>query len=232
MPGHATWGDLTNLEAASKIRTSSGGAADEGWATMSEHSYLSQLQMIWPQGRLATPPTPHLAAGYALRTYRPGDEVRFVAVLRLAGWPEWGDDLLRAWVPRILPDGWFMAVHKASGEIAATALAVHSHAPDHPFGGELGWVGADPSHTGHGLGKALAAAVTARLLRGGYRRIHLYTEDFRLPALRSYLSLGYVPFLYAPDMATRWQAVCEGVGWPFTPGTWRVENDAYLAMPP
>lgn len=199
---------------------------------MSEPRFPTQLQMIWPRVRLATPPAPRVAPGYTLRTYRVGDEARFVDLLRLAGWSNWGDDLLRAWVPRILPDGWFMMVHEASGEIAATAMAVHSHAPEHPFGGELGWVAADPLHLGRGLGKDVAAAVTARLLRGGYRRIHLYTEDFRLPALRSYLSLGYVPFLCAADMAGRWQAVCEGVNWPFMPDTWRADSEAYLGMPP
>jgi mycothiol synthase len=38
----------------------------------------------------------------------------------------------------------------------------------------------------------------------GYRHIHLDTEDWRLPALKIYLRLGYKPLLYAPDMATCW----------------------------
>jgi mycothiol synthase len=64
---------------------------------------------------------------------------------------------------------------------------------------------------------AVCAAVTARLIAAGYRDIHLYTEHWRLAALKTYLKLGYVPFLYAERMAPRWAAVCEQLGWPFTP---------------
>jgi hypothetical protein len=36
-----------------------------------------QLQMMWPQQRLAAPPAVGLPPGYGLRTYRRGDEPRF-----------------------------------------------------------------------------------------------------------------------------------------------------------
>jgi mycothiol synthase len=70
------------------------------------------------------------------------------------------------------------------------------------------------------LGTAVCAAATARLLSAGYGRIYLQTDDWRLPALLTYLRLGYVPFLYAADMPSRWQSVCEALGWPYTPEAW------------
>ena len=42
-----------------------------------------QLQMVWPEHLLNTPPVVRLADGYSLRTYRPGDEPRF---FRLMAW--------------------------------------------------------------------------------------------------------------------------------------------------
>lgn len=30
----------------------------------------------------------------------------------------------------------------------------------------------------------------------GYHYIHLYTEDWRFAALKTYLKLGYIPYLY------------------------------------
>lgn len=181
----------------------------------------SQIQMVWPDYLLDAPPPVRLPPGYALRAYQPGDEPRFYAVMALAGWPGWDGDTLKPWLSRILPDGWFMAVHEASGMIVATAMALHSHSDEHPFGGELGWVASDPDHRGQGLGMAVSAAVTARLIGAGYRNIHLYTEDWRLPALKTYLKLGYIPYLAAPDMNARWRAICAQLGWPFTPDVWR-----------
>lgn len=75
---------------------------------------LPQLHMTWPQARLATPPQPILPAGYTLRTYRPGDEVRFSAVMALSGWPGWDDEKLTLWKARILPKSWFMAINQAT----------------------------------------------------------------------------------------------------------------------
>ncbi len=181
-----------------------------------------QLQMAWPTHLLNKPPAPRLPAGYALRTYRPGDEPRFYQVMALAGWPGWDDAKLRPWLARIPPESWFMAVHEASDEIVATAMGLHDHSDEHPFGGELGWVAGDPAHAGQGLGMAVCAAVTARLLQMGYRNVHLYTEQWRLAALKQYLKLGYVPFLYSSEMRERWRVICEQLAWPFTTEVWRI----------
>lgn len=183
-----------------------------------------QLQMIWPERLLARPPVVHPPAGYLLRTYRPGDEPRFFEVMALAGWPGWDDGKLHPWQARIPPDCWFMAVHEESGQIAATAMGLDDPSEQHPAGGELGWVAGDPAHAGRGLGLAVCAAVTARLIALGYRDIHLYTEHWRLAALKTYLELGYVPFLCTPEMPERWRAICEQLGWPFIPKTWRGES--------
>lgn len=94
---------------------------------------------------------------------------------------------------------------------------MHDHTEQHPFGGELGWLAADPAHAGRGLGMAVSAAVTGRLISAGYRNIHLYTEEWRLAAIKTYLKLGYIPFLFAPEMAGRWRKVCAQLQWPFGP---------------
>jgi mycothiol synthase len=176
-----------------------------------------QLQMVWPERLLSAPPVARLVAGYGLRTYRPGDEPRFFRLMELAGWSGWDSEKLRPSLSRILPDGWFMAVHEPSGEIVATAMALHNYSCLQPFQGNLGWLAGDPAHAGHGLGSAVSAAVTARLISAGYRDIRLGTEDFRLAAIRIYLKLGYVPALYRPEMLERWQAICGALNWPFSP---------------
>ena len=188
---------------------------------MSENRPYLQLQMVWPECLLSHPPVATMPAGYTLRLYRRGDEPGFYKVMELAGWPGWDDEKLRPWMARIPPASWFMAVYDESGEIVASAMGLHDHSDAHPFGGELGWVAADPAHAGKGLGMAVSAAVTARLIAAGYHNIHLYTEHWRLAALKTYLKLGYVPFLYRPEMLERWRTICAQLGWPVTPETWR-----------
>jgi len=67
----------------------------------------------------------------------------------------------------------------------------------------MGWLAGDPAHAGKGLGMAVSTAVTTRLIDAGYRNIHPYTEDWRLAALKTYLKVGYVPFLCSLEMWRR-----------------------------
>ncbi len=187
-------------------------------------TYDTQVQMVWPPALLAS--VPHLppVTGLRLHTYQPGEEEAFFALMHAVGWTDWDEAKLAQWMPRILPDGWFFLVDEGSGERIATTMTVHSHAPDHPFGGELGWVAVHPAYQGRNLSSVVVIAALRRLIAGKYRNIHLYSEDYRLPALKTYLRLGFVPYLYAPDMPARWQRICELVGWPYTPETWRLAD--------
>ena len=175
--------------------------------------------MLWPERLLGSLPEVRVPAGYALRTYRDGDDEAYLALYQAAGW-ERGATALELPLLQGLPDGFFFAVHEARREVAGTAIAVHNPRGGHyvfPFGGELGNLVVRPDQRGSGLGRALAAAVTARLIRAGYRSIRLGTQDDRLPALRVFLALGYVPFLFTSEMEGRWQAVYDRLGRRWTP---------------
>ncbi|MCY4482789.1 MAG: GNAT family N-acetyltransferase [Spirochaetaceae bacterium] len=173
-----------------------------------------QLRMVWPAARLDSVPPPTLPAGYTLRTHRPGDEARFHELMELAGWPGWDDDRLSYSLNRMLPDGWFMAVHSNSAVIVASAMALHNYKGTFPFWGELGWLAADPAHSGHGLGMAVSACVVRRFVDAGYRHIHLHTEHYRLAAIKTYLKLGFAPWIDGPDGDLHWAPVLDRLGWP------------------
>ena len=171
-----------------------------------------QLQMVWPADRLRRPPAWSVAAGYILRPYRTEDEAGHVAVMKAAGFTTWDEKKTREAIPKCLPNGFFVIVHAAGGEVVATAMTMHNPIERHPSGGELGWVAGDPAHKGKGLGYAVCAAATKRFLDAGYYDIYLRTDDFRLAALKTYLKLGYVPFLFAEGMKERWETVCRQLG--------------------
>ncbi len=180
-----------------------------------------QLRMLWPKALLNTPPTPVLPAGYVMRFYDPQRDLpAYLDLMHGAGFAFFNEKLVDEVLSSVLADGFFLAVHIASQQFAATAIANHAPHDWCPAGGELGWVAGDADHAGKRLGRAVCAAAVARLLAAGYSCIYLLTEDYRLPALRTYLGLGFEPFLCGPDMKGRWKAVCENVNWPFTPDRW------------
>jgi mycothiol synthase len=171
------------------------------------------LEMVWPESLAGRAPAVVIANGYHLRQFEPRDREAYFALLGTAGMDRCRLDY---WEQHLLPGGFFVIEHTPSKALVATCMASHHPAPRHPRAGNLGWLAADPAHAGHGLGRAAAAAVTARLIAGGYRRIYLETHDFRLAAIRIYLAMGWVPLLYQDDMQPRWRAVHQQLGLPFT----------------
>lgn len=174
-------------------------------------------QVYIPPATTGTPPAVSGAPRYTLRQFEAADRARYFRLLAAA---DMAACPLENWERHILPDGFFVIHHDATGALVATCFASHHPAPRHPRAGNLGWLAADPAHKGHQLGRSVAAAVTTRLVAGGYRRIYLETHDFRIPTIRVYLRMGWAPLLYQADMHYRWEAVCKAARWPFTPDEW------------
>ena len=166
---------------------------------------VGQLEMIWPEA--LAPPDPETPEGYLLRQLRESDAEGYAELMRAAGFTDWGADRLGKVLRGVLPEGFFVVEHRPSARIVATAIANHCPAERHPFGGELGWVAVAPEHRGNRLGRLVCSAVIRRFLSAGYRRIYLKTDDFRLPAIKVYLGLGFEPSFYREDMQARWRAV-------------------------
>lgn len=192
-------------------------AARASWIIKGRPVPLALLEMLWPTLLQLPAPAVVLASDYTLRHYAPRDRDRYFGLLASAGMTPCP---LKYWEKHILPGGFFVIEHDQSGALVATCMASHHPTARHPVAGNFGWLAADPAHKGRGLGNAVASAVTARLIAGGYKRIYLETHDFRLPAIKIYLSMGWVPSLYQEDMHGRWEAVCANLGWPFTPEAW------------
>ncbi len=182
---------------------------------------MEQLEMIYPENRLASPPAVRMAEGYVLRQYRPEDLEAYCALMAAAGFKGWDREKVEGIVYSYqLPQGFFLAEHRDTGALAATAMSSHTPSRRHPGGGQLSWVAAHPDHRGKHLGRAVTVAALRRHISAGYRRIFLSTGEGRLPAVKTYLRVGYEPFLFAPDMPERWRKACEALDWPYTPQAW------------
>ena len=129
-------------------------------------------------------------------------------LMRRGGFDYWIDVNTTRVLNGVVPDGLFLVTHEDTGAPAATAAAMRLSDAE----GELGWVVSDPDHRGRRLGRWVCAAVVKRFLECGNCSISLRTDDFRLPAIRVYLELGFVPIIDGPDMQGRWQTVCGRLG--------------------
>lgn len=179
---------------------------------MEPSQHKRQLRMIWPEGKpcglpLACPD------GYVLRQFREPDAENYLALMHEAGFTDFSLESLEKMKKTLLPQAFFLVEHCVSHELAATAMANHQPLDAYPKAGAVNWVAGSKKHSGRALGTTVVLAVLQRLLDCGYSEIYLTTDDFRLPALKTYLKIGFVPDLFADDMAARWQAIYEKLNW-------------------
>lgn len=189
---------------------------------LADESTLPAPYLLWPEPPYSTPPQFAIPAGYQLRPYRSGNEHALAPLFQNEGWSI--DD--RSWqeyLERVVPQGLFILWHTPSNAIIGTVGAIHNPRGGRyyfPFGGELAYLVVHPEHRGQGLGAVLSSQVILRLLSAGYHTIWVGVQGFRLPAIKTYLKLGFQPLLHQPDLAKRWQRICQSIGWPYTPEVW------------
>ena len=64
-----------------------------------------------------------------------------------------------------------------------------------------------PAHRGRRLGYWVCLAALRRMAAEGLHRAVLRTDDFRIPAIRTYLRLGFEPVVVHENQRARWRAV-------------------------
>ena len=181
---------------------------------------MTSLQMLYPS--LADLPSlpaalAALPPGYGFRTYRPGDEDAWATIMNTGEMDEWNAALARekltgvAW-PRFDPLGLFFVTHGPDGTPVGSACAWLKD-PGETETGILHMVCVLPEHRGHRLGHPLCLAVLHRLRERGFRRAMLNTGDWRLGAVKTYLGLGFQPYITKPDQPAAWDAVVRTLGW-------------------
>jgi mycothiol synthase len=153
------------------------------------------------------PPRPRLPAGYRLRPAVDSDTDALAATLTAAFAETWSVDRIR----RDLLDAedvvaTFVITHGGR----AVATASNRWVPDRfPDAGYVHWVGTAPEHTRRGLAAALLIELLWQFAEQGRLTAVLETDDFRHPALRSYLRLGFTPVYEVrnEDHRPRWSAI-------------------------
>ncbi len=164
-----------------------------------------QLHMIRPN--LDDLPDLIIPEGYALRTYQPGDEAAWCAIMETGIGSNWTIEECRTQITGqdlFLPDGFFFIVY--DGEPVAAAC-VWPTALYGPTSAQVHMVCAKPAHRGKGLGYLVTLALLHYMRDHDYESSYLGTDDFRIPAIKSYLRLGFEPAYLEDSHRVRWAAI-------------------------
>lgn len=182
---------------------------------MSNASDMPQPVMVLPSLRQLPPVC--LPQGYLLRSFRTGDEDPWNRLLDAAferppGATSFAEEMASDPVfepERIL----FVFPEGDEEEPVATASAWHRPA----FGaryGYLHWVGAHPEFRGRKLGYWVSVAAMHYASEEGREAVLLETSFGRLPALKTYLNLGFQPVLTDSRHAENWRQALAKLDYP------------------
>lgn len=168
----------------------------------------TRRQLVMRRPSLEGIPPVVLPEGYVLRTYREGDEVQIARIFNNSFNPEWDSakvmrDLVGL-VEGLGPERVFIVAFRDLAIATASAWAKPDKWPD---SGYLHMVAVDPPHRGKRLGRAVITRVLECFKKLGYRDVVLETDDFRLPAIKTYIGLGFQPIVFDAEHEERWKAV-------------------------
>ncbi len=146
--------------------------------------------------------------GFELRTLLGGDIARW-AELMTGAIGDWDEELARRQFlgePGVEPEGVFFLT--CGDEYVATATDKRLRLPTV---GYLHMVAVAPSHRGRRLGRCISLAALRRMRERGCTEAILDTDDYRVAAIRTYLSLGFAPQLMESDHVERWRRILADV---------------------
>jgi GNAT superfamily N-acetyltransferase len=174
---------------------------------------MSQLRL--EKDDLDNVPDIPLPEGYAIRTYRPGDEVGIARIYGACSLGEGTIDQVQQGIlsaPCFKPERVFVAEHVS--ELVGTAAAWIDASCNDPSAGYLHMVGVLPEHRGKRLGAILTIAALRYSRSEGFTRQQIATDDWREAALRTYLDLGYYPLIRDDTHIARWAVVSDKLARP------------------
>jgi mycothiol synthase len=170
----------------------------------------AQLVMLRPHLN-DLPEVPPLPSGYLLRTYAESDMPSLIATLA-DSFNEYWDAARVARELTAAPD--VQTVHVVAHDDRVVGTASSRFVPArYPDAGYVHWVGVLSDHLRRGIASALLVRILHEFRERGYPKAVLETDDFRIPAIRSYLKLGFIPTydVRDEDHRTRWSNVVTGV---------------------
>ena len=174
-----------------------------------------QLRMVRPN--LDGLPTIQIPDGYEIRTYEEGDDVHWANVIstsfgRTFTTDDFHQDISRK--PLFNPDGLYFVTYQG---IPVGTTYARTLVPGESEMGSVHMVAVTPDHTGKRLGRSVTLCALHFFRKRNFKCAILGTDDFRLPAIKTYLNLDFVPVFIDNDHPERWNRIFPDLGLPPMP---------------
>lgn len=174
---------------------------------MSEQNSLPQLIMFKESLEDLMPV--NLPEGYSVRHFREGDDKHWETIIGASFHYDCNFQKEIASNDKFKPEKvWFVC---DGNRPIATATAWYSAHWGEAVG-YLHMVGMLPEYSGKSLGFKASLAALHEMKRVGRKSAVLNTDDFRLPAIKGYLRLGFKPLFTHESFYERWENIMEKLG--------------------
>ena len=168
---------------------------------------MSNLQMVKPS--MSDIPEANIPDGFELRVMRADEKHKWEELCNKSFNGDFDFAHTIEGKTGYVEDGVFVIVDKNDSDekFVATGTALCGYDKLNGYG-YVHMIAADAEYAGKRLGYEITAAVLRRLRDGGFDKAELETDDFRLPAIKTYLSLGFEPVLTLDEtMDKRWENI-------------------------
>jgi mycothiol synthase len=167
-------------------------------------------QLIMVKDDLSMLPCIALPDGFYTRSYHPGDEAAWEQIIaesfqkQIDFYQRMRSDI------EFMPERIQFICTRENLPVATSSAWYKSRWNQHT--GYMHMVGVLPKFSGRGLGYSVSLAALERMVVEGRTKAVLQTDDFRIPAIVTYLKLGFCPLFHAEDHVSRWSAICNKLG--------------------
>lgn len=109
-----------------------------------------------------------------------------------------------------IPEGAIYFVRDDAGELISTSAMIVPNGSEEAI---LHMVGTRSDAKGKGAGAAVSAYCVNDAIKRNIHKMWLKTDDFRIPAIKIYYRLGFLPWLFEEEMRERWITIARNLGW-------------------
>ncbi len=171
-----------------------------------EATLASQTSVVMFLNSLSNLPAWSLPPGYEMRSLQPGDEQAWEQIIAASFGEQYHFKEFMEKEDQYEPEKVWFVVHNHRPVATASAWHINKYPEDT---GCLHMVGILPEHAGKGLGKQVSLAALHKMKQEGRSKAMLNTNTFRLPAIKTYLNIGFTPHIIDDEHVERWRTAAE-----------------------